>query len=122
MSNTQEEYLHSLKRIKEVEDKVQVEIETHRKLIEEEFKKIFQKFDCILCPTVPRLPHKIGEKISIFDMFQYDALTCPINLSGDCAITIPSGEINKIPVGLQIICNKFNEPKLFQIANALEKI
>ncbi|MGZ5499528.1 MAG: hypothetical protein ACXWEW_00050 [Nitrososphaeraceae archaeon] len=39
MSNTQEEYLHSLKRIKEVEDKVQVEIETHRKLIEEEMNK-----------------------------------------------------------------------------------
>ena len=40
MSNTQEEYLHSLKRIKEVEDKVQVEIETHRKLIEEEINSL----------------------------------------------------------------------------------
>jgi vacuolar-type H+-ATPase subunit H len=40
MSNTQEEYLHSLKRIKEVEDKVQVEIETHRKLIEEKINNL----------------------------------------------------------------------------------
>jgi V/A-type H+/Na+-transporting ATPase subunit G/H len=40
MSNTQEEYLHSLKRIKEVEDKVQVEIETHRKLIEEKINSL----------------------------------------------------------------------------------
>jgi vacuolar-type H+-ATPase subunit H len=40
MSNTQEEYLQSLKRIKEVEDKVQLEIETHRKLIEEKINTL----------------------------------------------------------------------------------
>ena len=45
MSNTQEEYLHSLKRIKEVEDKVQVEIETHRKLIEEEINRLQKKLE-----------------------------------------------------------------------------
>ena len=93
-----------------------------RKLIAEEFKKTFQKLDCLICPTVPRLPHKIGEKISIEEMFQYDALTCPINLSGDCAISIPVGEVEKIPVGIQIICNKFNEQKLLQIARSLEKL
>ena len=93
-----------------------------RKLIEEEFKKTFKKFDCIICPTVPRLPHKIGEKISIEEMFQYDALTCPINLSGDCAISIPVGKVNKIPVGMQIICEKFQEQKLFNIARSLEKL
>ncbi|VVB84012.1 Amidase [uncultured archaeon] len=93
-----------------------------RRLIEEEFKNIFKKFDCIICPTVPRLPHKIGEKIPIEVMFQYDALTCPINLSGDCAISIPAGEVQKIPVGMQIICEKFQEQKLFQIAKCFEKL
>ena len=93
-----------------------------RKLIEEEFKKTFKKFDCIICPTVPRLPHKIGEKIPIEDMFQYDALTCPINLSGDCALSLPVGEINKIPFGMQIICEKFKEQKLLNIARSFEKL
>jgi aspartyl-tRNA(Asn)/glutamyl-tRNA(Gln) amidotransferase subunit A len=93
-----------------------------RKLIEEEFKKTFKKFDCIICPTVPRLPHKIGEKISIQEMFQYDALTSPINLSGDCAVSIPAGEVQNIPVGMQIICNKFQEQKMFQIARSFEKL
>ncbi|MCJ7637662.1 MAG: hypothetical protein MUO21_09260 [Nitrososphaeraceae archaeon] len=45
MSSTQEEYLHSLKRIKEVEDKVQVEIETHRKLIEEEINNLQKQLE-----------------------------------------------------------------------------
>jgi len=93
-----------------------------RKLIEEEFQKVFKKFDCVICPTVPRLPHKIGEKISIQEMFQYDALTSPINLSGDCAISIPAGEIEGIPIGMQIICNKFQEQKMFQIARSFEKL
>lgn len=93
-----------------------------RKLIEQEFKKTFEKYDCIICPTVPRLPHKIGEKISIEEMFQYDALTCPVNLSGDCALSLPMKKINNIPVGMQIICEKFKEQKLFQIARSLEKI
>ena len=93
-----------------------------RKLISEEFQKAFKKFDCIICPTVPRLPHKIGEKISIEEMFQYDALTSPINLSGDCAISIPAGKIGKIPVGMQIICEKQEEEKMFQIARAFERM
>lgn len=92
-----------------------------RKLIEEELGKIFKKFDCLICSTVPRLPHKIGEKISIEEMFQYDALTSPINLSRDCAISIPVGEVDGIPVGMQIICNKFEEQKMFQIARGVEK-
>lgn len=45
MSNSQEEYLHSLKRIKEVEDKVQLEIETHRKLIEEKINSLQKELE-----------------------------------------------------------------------------
>jgi hypothetical protein len=50
MSDTQEEYLHSLKRIKEVEDKVQLEIETHRKLIEDKINSLqgSGKFNCCI--------------------------------------------------------------------------
>ena len=97
-----------------------MELKDHKKTISE-FEKSFENVDAIICPTVPRLPHKIGEKISIQEMFQYDALTCPVNLSGDCAISIPAGEIEEIPVGMQIICEKFNEKKLFQIARSFEK-
>jgi aspartyl-tRNA(Asn)/glutamyl-tRNA(Gln) amidotransferase subunit A len=98
-----------------------------KNMIIKEFEKVFDEYDCIISPTVPRLPHKIGEKISIEEMFQYDALTCPINLSGDCALTMPMGKIKEeeekeIPVGMQIICKKFNEEKLFQIARSIEKL
>ncbi|RLG15946.1 Asp-tRNA(Asn)/Glu-tRNA(Gln) amidotransferase GatCAB subunit A [Candidatus Pacearchaeota archaeon] len=93
-----------------------------KKLIEENFKEVFKNFDCVISPTVPRLPHKIGEKIPIEEMFQYDALTCPINLAGNCAISIPCGEIDNVPVGMQIMCDKFQEQKMLQIARSFEKL
>lgn len=94
-----------------------------RDLIEEEFRKMFkeQKIDCLFSPTVPRLPHKIGEEISVEEMYGYDALTIPSNLAGNCAISVPSFEIDGIPVGIQIICDKYQEQKMFEIAREFEK-
>ena len=93
-----------------------------KKLIEEEFAKAFEKFDCIISPTVPRLPHKIGEKISVEEMYGYDALTIPSNLAGNCAVSIPCGKIENVPVGMQIICDKFQDGKMLQIARSFEKL
>jgi len=91
-------------------------------LIKQEFEKAFEKVDAIICPTVPKLPHKIGAKISTEEMYSYDAMTIPANLAGIPAISVPAGRINKIPVGLQIMVPAFNETRMFQIARAFEKL
>ncbi len=92
-----------------------------RKLLQDEFAKVFKEVDCIVCPTVPRLPHKIGSSISSEEMFQYDSLTCPINIVGDCSLSLPAGKIENIPVGMQIICDKFKDQEMLQIARGFEK-
>jgi len=91
-------------------------------LIKQEFEAAFKKVDAIVCPTVPKIPHKIGAKISAEEMYSYDAMTIPANLAGIPAISIPAGKINKIPVGLQIMVPAFNELRMFQIARAFEKM
>jgi len=93
-----------------------------RELLVKSFQDAFKKVDCIISPTVPRLPHKIGEEVSIEDMYLYDILTSPANLAGNCAISIPSGEIEGVPIGMQVICDNFKEQKLFEIASAVEKL
>jgi len=93
-----------------------------KKLIEEEFVKAFKGVDCIVSPTVPRLAHKIGEKISVEDMYGYDVLTCPANLAGNCAVSIPVGKIDNLPVGMQIMCDIFEDEKMLQIARSVEKL
>jgi aspartyl-tRNA(Asn)/glutamyl-tRNA(Gln) amidotransferase subunit A len=91
-----------------------------KKLIEEEFDSILKKVDCLIMPTVPRLPHKFGEKISVEDMYQYDTLTTPINLAGVPAVSIPAGKLQGIPVGMQVICKKFEDDKMLSIAEKFE--
>ena len=93
-----------------------------KKLIEEEFSKAFKQVDCIVSPTVPVLPHKIGAKLSSEDMFAYDVLTTPYNLYGNCAVTLPAGFFEKIPIGIQIACDKFQDEKMLQIARSFEKV
>lgn len=91
-----------------------------KELIKKEFESAFKKVDCIIMPAVPRLPHKIGEKLSVEEMYAYDALTIPANLAELPAISIPAGKISGIPVGLQIYCPRFQEGRMFSIAREFE--
>ena len=91
-----------------------------KNLIKKEFENVFKKFDCVISPTVPILPHKLGSEISTEEMYSYDALTVPANLAGICAMSIPVGKVDGIPVGLQIMCNSLEESKMFSIAKVFE--
>jgi len=91
-----------------------------KELIKKEFENAFRQVDIILTPVTPKLPHKIGDKIKIEDMYSYDAFTVLANLSEICAAVIPAGKINSAPVGLQIMAPAFKEELLFKIMRCLE--
>ena len=91
-----------------------------KQVIKEEFEKAFEKVSCIIMPTVPKLPHKLGSKISVEEMYNYDALTIPANLAEIPGISVPAGKISGIPVGLQVMCPRFNEARMFSIAKEFE--
>ena len=95
-----------------------------KKLIEEEFSKAFKKFDAIVMPVYPILPWKIGDvkKMSVQDIYSADALTIPANLAGNCAVSIPAGKVEGVPIGMQIMCDKFQDAKMLEIAGMVEKI
>jgi aspartyl-tRNA(Asn)/glutamyl-tRNA(Gln) amidotransferase subunit A len=93
-----------------------------KKALEKEFQKAFSEVDAIVSPVVPRLPHKIGEEISVKDMYSYDVLTTPYNLYGNCAMSLPCSEINGIPFGMQIACDRLQDEKMLQIARSIEKL
>lgn len=88
--------------------------------IKKQFEKIFETVDAIILPTVPKLPHKIGEKISVQEMYNYDVTTVLANIAGIPAISIPVGTIKNCPVGLQIMTPHFSEDLLFKIAKNFE--
>ena len=91
-----------------------------KKIIEKEFEKAFMKYDFIVLPTVPKLPHKIGSKISLQDMYDYDRLSVLANLAEIPAISIPCKDIEGIPVGLQILAGKGKDNDLLNIAKSFQ--
>lgn len=92
-----------------------------KKIIEAEFAKAFDKVDIIVMPTVPKLPHKIGEKISVEDMYNYDALTVLANLAEIPGISVPCGKIKGIPVGLQILAKKGDDEFMLKVSGEFER-
>lgn len=93
-----------------------------RTLIKRDFDKTFEKFDAIISPTVPMLPFKIGEKVdNPLAMYMSDILTVSVNLAGICALSVPCGLEEGLPVGLQIIGNKFEEEKIIKLAYNYER-
>ncbi|OGZ78811.1 MAG: glutaminyl-tRNA synthase (glutamine-hydrolyzing) subunit A [Candidatus Staskawiczbacteria bacterium RIFOXYB2_FULL_32_9] len=94
-----------------------------RLLIKQDFIDSFKKVDLIMGPVTPFPAFKIGEKANDpLSMYLADIYTVPINLAGVPAMSLPIGKIGKLPVGLQIIANHFEESKIFNIASIIEKI
>tara|TARA_Y100000310_G_scaffold85798_1_gene82626 strand:- start:11155 stop:12477 length:1323 start_codon:yes stop_codon:yes gene_type:complete len=91
-----------------------------KKIIEREFEEAFKKYDLIILPTVPRLPHRFGEELSLEDYYSYDALTVLANLAEIPAISIPAGDVDDVPVGIQIMAGKGNDEMLLKISKEFE--
>ena len=93
-----------------------------RRLIKDDFQRIFNNVDFILTPTTPNEAFKIGDKLDPISMYKNDIYTVPTSLAGLPGISIPSGlSTNGLPLGIQFIGNYFEEKKLLQIAALAEK-
>ncbi len=94
-----------------------------KQIIKKEFENLFKDVDCIALPTLPLLPWKIGEGnvMKAEEIYAADALTIPVNLAEACAISLPAGKIDNLPVGLQLICAKAHDARLLSIAKRIEK-
>lgn len=92
-----------------------------RSLIKEELLDALKGVDVIAGPTVPKLPHRLGEKIEDpLVMYGYDLLTVPTNLAGIPAGVIKAGDVNGIPIGLQVQGAPLTEQKILNVMHALE--
>jgi aspartyl-tRNA(Asn)/glutamyl-tRNA(Gln) amidotransferase subunit A len=104
----------------EFEDRFYNKALNAKQFISGSFEKLFKDVDVILLPTVPKLAHKIGEKLTLEENYAYDVFTCLINIAGVCAISVPVGQIDGKEIGMQVIGNIFNEKELFKIGVMLE--
>ncbi len=93
-----------------------------RALIKRDFDEAFRKVDVIIGPTSPSVAWKFGEKTdNPLEMYLSDIYTITANLVGIPGISIPCGQVQGLPVGLQIMGPHFGEEKVLQIAYAYEQ-
>lgn len=94
-----------------------------RRLIRNDFVNAFKEVDLILSPTTPSTAFKFGEKTSDpISMYLSDIYTISVNLAGLPGISIPIGFNEKLPVGMQLIGNYFEEARLLNVAHAYQKV
>jgi len=94
-----------------------------RSLILDDFVQAYKKVDVILTPTAPTPAFAIGDKMDDpIAMYLNDVFTVPVNLAGLPAISVPVGlSADKLPLGLQLIGKPFDEKRLLQVGQVLEK-
>jgi aspartyl-tRNA(Asn)/glutamyl-tRNA(Gln) amidotransferase subunit A len=90
-----------------------------RTKIIEEYKNLFKKYDALVCPTMPVLPPKIKEteKLTPLQNYMMDIMTVGPNLAGLPHISVPSGFVDDLPVGIMFIGDHLMEKKIIQLAS-----
>jgi len=93
-----------------------------RTVLINEFNKAFDKYDYLLGPTSPTTAFKIGENTADpLKMYLTDIMTVAANLVGNPAISIPIGQHNNLPIGLQIMAKQRSDRDLLSVAKSIEK-
>ena len=94
-----------------------------RAMLVNDFDEAFKKCDVIATPTAPTPAFKIGEKSDDpLAMYLGDIYTVTINLAGVPAISLPCGTSSaRLPIGVQLIGNHFDEARLLNAAFACEQ-
>lgn len=94
-----------------------------RTMVMNKFDEVFKNYDVILTPTSPVTAFDIGEKSeNPLEMYLADICTVSINIAGVPAISIPCGVNSEgMPIGMQLIGNKFCEEKILNAAYAYEQ-
>ncbi|WP_336021915.1 amidase family protein [Halobellus salinisoli] len=102
-------------------DKYYKKAQDARAWVKRDFDDAFERADVLATPTMPVLPPKLGESLDDpLQLYLMDANTVPVNLANLPAISVPAGEADGLPVGLQLIGPKFGEEAIVRAASAVE--
>ena len=94
-----------------------------RKSIDNSFKNIFSSYDLMIGPTTTSYAYDLNSNNNdALKSFYDDILTNPVNMTGNPALSMPIGfSVNNLPIGLQIIGNKYDEKTIYKLASYIEK-
>ncbi len=104
-------------------DAYYMKAQTVRTKLINEFNAAFQDVDFLVGPVAPSVAFKIGQNADDpLQMYLADIMTVAVNMVGIPAISIPSGESEGLPVGLQLMAPRQHDRQLFAVAKAAEEL
>ena len=104
-------------------DAYYVQAQKIRRLIKNDFVQALSEVDMIASPTTPTPAFKIGEKSdNPSEMYLQDVFTISANLAGIPGLSMPCGQVDGLPVGLQLLGNYFDEARLLGVAHQFQQI
>lgn len=98
-----------------------------RQMIKDAWRDMFGKIDMLLAPSLPATAAKVGQtafrwpdgaRESVGNA--YLRTSCPGNITGLPAISVPCGFAKGLPVGLQIVGRPYDEAGVLRVAQAYE--
>ena len=93
-----------------------------RRLVADDFRSAFEQVDVIAGPTTPTPAFRLGEHLDDpIAMYLADVFTVGVNLAGLCAISVPAGLADGLPVGLHLTANHLEEARLLNIAHRFQQ-
>ena len=97
--------------------------QTVRTKLINEFAEVFTSVDFLVGPTAPFTAFKLGQNVGDpLQMYLADIMTVAANLVGIPAISIPAGQVNNLPIGIQFMAPQLHDRQLLGIAQATEKL
>jgi aspartyl-tRNA(Asn)/glutamyl-tRNA(Gln) amidotransferase subunit A len=91
-----------------------------RAWVKQDFDEAFEEAHVLASPTMPVPPFELGESLDDpLTMYLADANTTPVNLADLPAISVPAGETDGLPVGLQFVGPAFGEETIVRAGSAL---
>jgi aspartyl-tRNA(Asn)/glutamyl-tRNA(Gln) amidotransferase subunit A len=102
-------------------DKYYKKAQDARAWVRQDFESVFEDVDLVASPTMPVRPPELGESLDDpLQLYLMDANTVPVNLANLPAISVPAGDAEGLPVGLQLVAPKFDEATMIRAASAVE--
>jgi aspartyl-tRNA(Asn)/glutamyl-tRNA(Gln) amidotransferase subunit A len=84
-----------------------------------EVSNALNEVDVLAMPTTPTPAFRLGEKTTDpISMYLSDVYTTPPSLTGHPALSVPAGEVEGLPVGLQLVGQLENEANLLRLGLA----
>jgi amidase len=114
------EYMH-----RQYHNRYHAKAQNLRVLLRAAYDDVLKQYDLLAMPTIPfpatRIPAADASREEYVDAaLNMQQNTCPFDVSGHPAFTIPCGKVEGLPVGMMLVGRHFDEPTLLRAAEAFE--